>query len=356
MSVAPPSLRNRRLVAGAVGIAALSAVLSVSLANALISVKLIDAAAAVPMGAAIAARSADARDLSVELSARALQESTIVQPALTRLAMAEPGPRGDRLLALGARLGWRDAETQRRLYAMAVRHGDCPAALSYASALMRQGVGFNTLAPAIARAAALPACQPALLALLRQGEPWAPAWLRRHGFDLSPAMQGQVMAATHPGRETWAPLVALRLAKGQAPLAHALWQQAVEPASGPNRLDWPAAQALLYPTAFDWTISPDMALSDGQLSPGSEGVGVAVRRLLLAPGAYLLSTGAPGDAAQGWRWGLSCGPNPAPAPTEALHARQSFTIAPTCPTPWLTLAGGEGPIAAPTLRPLAPAR
>ncbi|MBN9145390.1 MAG: hypothetical protein ABT10_08130 [Novosphingobium sp. SCN 63-17] len=356
MSMTPPSLHRRRLLAGAVGIPALAAVLSVSLANALISVKLVDAAAAVPMGAAIAARSADARDLSVELSARALRESTIVQPALTHLALNEARPRGDRLLALSARLGWRDAETQRRLYAMAVRHGNCPAALSYASALMRQGVGFDTLAPAVTHAAALPACQPALLALMRHGEPWAPAWLRRHGADLSPAIQSQIVAAIHPGRETWAPLVDQRLAKGQSVEAYNLWQQAGETTSAPNRLDWPGVGARLYPTAFDWTIAPDMALSDGLLSPASEGVGVAVRRLLLAPGAYLLSTGAPGDAALGWRWGLSCGLNPMPAPTEALRPRQAFTITAACPTPWLTLAGGEGPISAPTLRFIAPAR
>lgn len=356
MSVSPPSLLRRRLLAGALGIPALAAVLSVSLANALISVKLVDAAGAVPMGAAIAARSADARDLSVALSRQALRESTIVQPAVTRLALDATGPQGDRLLALSAKLGWRDAETQRRLYAMAVRHGDCPAALSHASALMRQGVGFDTLAPAMTRAAALPACRPALLALLRQGEPWAPAWLRRHGDALSPAIQSQFLAATRPGRETWTPLVAQLLAKARLVDAYGLWQQAGEPASAPDRLDWPGAQARLYPTAFDWTIAPDMALSDGLLSPGSEGVGMAVRRLPPTPGSYLLTAGAPGDAAQGWRWGLSCGPNPNPVPAQPLLARQVITITDACPAPWLTLAGGEGPIAAPSLRLFSHAR
>lgn len=360
---AESSLLSRRLLAGVVGVTLLAGVLSVSLANALISVKLIGAAAALPMGSAIAARSADFDALSSRLAAQALRESTLVQPALTRIALDAPMPRSDMLLTLSGKLGWRDAATQRALYRMALRHGDCPAALASASALMRQGVGFAQLAPMVTRAAALPACQPALLALLHQGEPWAAPWLRRYGSTIPSSLLLPIMRIARPGRETWAPIVDQLLASSRGDLAHSLWQQAGEGGDQHDRLDWPGALARQYPTSFDWNLSADMDVTDGKpamLSPGSGGVGIAVRRLMLTPGMYLLATGDSHDATQGWRWSLSCTSGVAPAPTasstEPLRLRQIININARCSFPWLTLTGGEGPITAPALRRLRPAQ
>lgn len=356
MAMAPPLFPRRWLAAGAAGALALAGVFSVSLANALISVKLIGAAASLPFGAAMAARAMDAGALTPDLSRRALRESPLVQSAITRIARDSAPPRADALLAIAARLGWRDAETQRRLYTMAVRHGDCPSALARASALMRQGVGFAQLAPAMAHATTVPTCRPALIAMLRRGEPWAEAWLRHSSTMIDPAMLGPIIAITHARREIWATLVARQLANGRPLSAHALWQQAREPGARPNALEWPTIQAQLYPTAFDWTLAPDMTVSDGQLWPAPAGMGVATRRLMLAPGAYLLSTAAPADAAQGWRWNLSCGPEPTPTPAEPLLRRQVITVPLGCRAPWLTLMGGDGPMAVLTLRPLPSAR
>ncbi|WP_336962981.1 hypothetical protein [Sphingobium aquiterrae] len=250
----------------------------------------------------------------------------------------------ERLIRLGARLGWRDSQTQYWLLQDALQRGDHRDALERIDALLRRRPGQATrLFPVLHALAIDPDGRDAIVARLADAPPWRAAFFQDvAGIDDGmtqghEALLDRLMAARALSpRDEILPYVRRLVAAGEYARAGALWVRAMgapssaqAPAGSFAEIDLLLAADRIAP--FEWRVG---RVAGAEILPEPAGVRIRMdgstfgtlleRTISLAPGIYRIASRASDD----WPlrngqigWAVSCLPARQRLPVIALPPR-----------------------------------
>ncbi len=272
-----------------------------------------------------------------------------------------------RAFAVSGTLGWRDASTQFYWLAAALAGGAMPIAVDRADALLRVGTPVADLDEQLTRIEASAQGRTLLATRLRDGVPWATAYLLSMVGDDNQVRADRAAtlarAGVPKGRDCT--VIGYRISglvgAEAIDAGYRLGRAAgcVDAVSTTGRLALPFGGGL--GNVFDWSLAGDADLASGvDVPPGGKnsdtlwvesaaGIDIvaAQRLLLLQPGRYRITASvrdAEGAPSQGADARLACVGGAAGAATDLIDAAGTFAIpAQSCQAQMLTIhvAGGQ---------------
>lgn len=302
--------------------------------------------------------------MSTAMSLRALRESTLVQPAVTWLAIDaarhHDASRQEALLGVASRLGWRDEFTQRHLYNAAVRANRPDLALTYASALLRQNIATAQLSARLFTAMRFPGFSTALAHQLALGAPWADRWVASFGGALADQtllelFNARMKARSTPDHNLTATLTSDLVARDRFAIANSVWRLATrQPNTFPQVMEWPSGAMPLPLSPFEWHLPQGYETEDDApdalLAMPTASSHFAYRLLALPAGKYVLRVNLAPVSLSAWRWGFGCGKR-ARGGFDRLRSRNEVSVPQDCPIQWISLVASDAGTEIPRLPP-----
>lgn len=297
------------------------------------------------------ARAAIARNLA---DARAVRIVGLVKEAEGDSAAAE------KWFSKGGALGWRDSQTQVKLFEYALRRNDFPAALDHGDALLRRQVAYDKLTAAFVLAAQDETLSKQLVTKLAAGPGWRPAFFSNKAA-VSDQYRGGVERTAILLQNTSAPVTRDELDRFMVSLERSgkignglsFWQKlfpddgAVLAAGGKVMLNWPTGNNFQKPSPLDWrfvdnpnAVPAIYGETDGkparlEIDVMDSAVGIMASRNIVLPAGQIslqLSNNVDAKNLAAIGWSISCGGDTEKTPLtlNAGKAQWTATIPENC--------------------------